>query len=281
MAPAPSEPATRRPALATVALLAGLAAALASTGCGGGGSAPPPAPPPPAPAPPPPAAEDDPGSVVLGVAGAQDLQFIPGMGAVQAQVIAPTASTLLAAGINPLTAEHDDPTSPGVRVACVSAPGDTTNVVTGINLGVIGKSAAVLFSSAWRVVDANAAWSGAVAGAGAWSGWENCGLKPEGLPSPSSLLRPASDGGYGEDVYDGNPGTTFETITQQVPAAQVTAMLSDAGFPTTADPTRPLVLTLRAWADGAGHQVFVERGEPATGARTGTLGFVALYERGP
>lgn len=274
----------RAPALAAIHLLALFAATLAAAGCSAGGdvprvTAPTPPPPPPAPAPSSSAAaEDDPGSLVLGVAGVQDLQFVAASGAVQAQVIAPAASTLLQAGANPLTAEHDDAALPGVRVACVSAPGDTTNVVTGIDLGVIGKSAAILFATGWTALDSTTAWSAAVAAGGTWNGWENCGLKPEGLPSPSSQLRPASDGGYAEDVMDGNPGTTFNVVSQTVPATQVTAMLSDAGFATTADPTRPLVLTLRAFSDGAGHQVFVERGEPAATAPAGTAGFLALYE---
>ena len=254
---------------------AGLAALFVAVlgGCGGGSGA---SAPPPAPVPPP--ATDYPGSVVLGVAAMQDLQFVAGAGAMQAQVVAPSASTLLAAGANPLTAAYDDARLPGWRVACVSARGDTTNVVTGINLGVVGKSAAILFAAGWASVDATAAWDALVAGRTPLLGWENCGLKPEGPPSPSSRLQPGSDGGYTEDVYDGNPGTTFNVISQAVAAEQVAAMLSDAGFLTTADPARPLRLTLRALRDGDGHVVMVERGEPAPGASADTPGFVALYE---
>lgn len=256
---------------------AGLAALFVAVlgGCGGGGAS---SAPPPAPAPPPPPATDYPDSVVLGVGTPQDLQFVAGAGATQAQVVAPSASTLLAAGANPLTAAYDDARLAGWRVACVSAPGDTTNVVTGINLGVVGKSAAILFASGWVSVDATAAWAALVAGRTPLLGWENCGLKPEGPPSPSSRLQPGSDGGYTEDVYDGNPGTTFNAISQAVAAGQVAAMLSDAGFLATADPARPLRLTLRALRDGDGHVVMVERGEPAPGASPGTLGFIALYE---
>ena len=92
---------------------------------------------------------------------------------------------------------------------CVSGRGDSTNVVEGVNLGVIAESAAVLPDDTWNAIDAADAWASVVAQrTGLW-GWENCGVKPEGLPSPSSRRVPTAEGGFDEDVYDGNRATTF------------------------------------------------------------------------
>ena len=220
---------------------------------------------------------DYPNSIALGAPVPQALVYTAGSATTPAMVIAPAASALLAAGTTPLVADHTDPALPGLRVACVSGTGDSTNVVTGINLGVISQSAAVLFDADWNPVESSSAWAAAVASGGAWLGWENCGVKPEGLPTPSSRLLPTSDGGYTEDVYDGNPSTTFNVVRRQVAPAEVAAMLSTDGDLTTEDPLRPLRLTWRAYADGAGHMVFVEVGVPAAGAPASTRGFVALY----
>ena len=216
-------------------------------------------------------------SVVLGSAAPQDLVYAPASGSTPATVTATTASTLLRVGANILVAEHVDPLLGGMRVACVSGDGQSTNVVTDIDLGVIAESAAVLLDTTWTEIDPAGAWTAAIGRGSAYLGWENCGVKPEGLPSPSSRLTPATDGGYREDVYDGNPSTTFNIVTRRVSATVVAAMLSDAGYVTVDDPTRPLVLKLRAYRDAAGDMIFVERGEPAAGAPSGTHGFVALY----
>jgi len=245
-----------------------LGAALAA--CGGGGSD--------APMPPgPPATIDYPHSVALGLAAPADLVYAAAVGTAAATVTGPNAATLLPAGTTALLAEHSDPRLPGLRVACVSGNGDSTNVVAGINLGVIAESAAVLLDARWSAVDPAQAWSAAVASGAAWSGWENCGVKPEGAPSPSSRLVPEADGGYSEDVYDGNPSTTFNVVRRQVAPAEVDAMLSPAGGMNAEDSQRPLQLTLRAYGDAGGHTVFIEIGVPAAGAPAAARGFIALY----
>jgi hypothetical protein len=216
-------------------------------------------------------------SVVVGVAGEQTLVHTPGTGTTAATVTAASASALLAAGTTALVAEHAEPTLPGVIVACVSGTGESTNVITGINPGVIAESAAILFDDRWQPVDASAAWAAAVASGRAWAGWENCGVKPEGLPSPSSTLTPLRGGGYSEDVYDGNPGTTFNVVRSNVSAAEVAARISAQGELTSEDPLRPLRLTLTAWRSDAGTVVFVETGVPTAQAPAAARGFIALY----
>jgi hypothetical protein len=221
-------------------------------------------------------------SVVVGAAVPQWLVYsaASGTGPSQATVTSTAASPLLPLGTTAVLAEHVEPALAGLRVACVSGRGDSTNVISNINLGVIAESAAVLLDTSWTPTDANIAWGAAVASGGAWLGWENCGVKPEGLPSPSSRLVPTPAGGYAEDVYDGNPGTTFQTIRRDVSAADVAAMLSAAGLLDRSDPQRPLQLLLRAHDDAAGHRVFIETGMPAAGAAASARGFVALYVPG-
>ena len=111
-------------------------------------------------------------------------------------------------------------------------------------------------------------------------GWENCGAKPEGPPSPSSRLFPATDKGYAEDIYDGNPSTSFNSVRRPVAPADVAKMISSEGLLTSEDPLRPLLLTLRAYADGSGNVVLVEVGEPVATAPASARGFVSLYVRG-
>lgn len=253
---------------------------LALAGCGGGGGSSdsgaagtPPAMAPPATS----TTVDYPRSIVLGAAAAQDVVYTPAFGATPASVAVTSASTLLRVGANPVVAEHVESALAGLRIVCASGNGQSTNVVTGINPGVLAKSAALLLDTNWTAIDATAAWTTATTRGGTWVGWENCGVKPEGSPSPSSRLTPSSDGGYGEDIYDGNPGTTFNVVTRRVAASVVTAMLSDAGYLTTDDPQRLLRLTLRAYRDGAGNTIFVEIGSPAPGASAATQGFVSPY----
>ena len=254
---------------------------LALAGCGGsGGDAPgtPVATTPPPTSPPPTATTVDyPRSVVLGQAAPQDAVYAPAAGAVPATVTVTAASTLLRAGANAVVAEHGEGALGGLRVVCASGNGQTTNVVTGINAGVLAKSAAVLLGDVWTATDPIAAWTAATLRGGTWLGWENCGVKPEGLPSPSSRLTPRPDGGYGEDVYDGNPGTTYNVVTRSVAPAVVAAMLSDAGYATVDDPARPLRLRLRAYRDGSGNTIFIETGDPVPGAAPTVQGFVAPY----
>jgi hypothetical protein len=260
-----------RPARQPLAqLAASLAIAAGLSGCGGGGGDDE------VPAPPPTATEYR-HSVVVGVAGEQTLTYAAGSGTTAATVTAASASALLPAGTTALVAVHVEPALPGVVVACVSGSGESTNVITGINPGVIAESAAVLFDDRWQPVDASAAWAAAVTSGHAFAGWENCGVKPEGLPSPSSTLSPLANGGYSEDVYDGNPGTTFNVVRINVPAARVAARLSAPGELTTEDPLRPLRLRLTAWRNQAGTVVFVETGTPTAQAPAAARGFIALY----
>lgn len=256
-----------------------LVVAACSGGGGGSSDGAAAAAPPPVTAPPPAASTtiDYPRSVVLGLATAQDVLYTPAAGATPASVTVSSASVLLRAGPNPVVAEHVEASLGGLRVVCASGSGQSTNVVTGINLGVLAKTAAVLLDARWTATDPVAAWTAATARGGAWVGWENCGVKPEGRPSAASRLVPLTDRGYREDVYDGNPGTTFNVVARRVAPAVVAAMLSDAGYLTNDDPLRPLRLTLRAYQDGAGNTIFVESGEPVAGAPSGTQGFVAPY----
>ncbi len=220
-------------------------------------------------------------SVVVGASTPQTITYTAAAAASQATLTSTVASSLLPLGTTPVLAEHVDASLPGVRVACVSGHGDTTNVIGSVNLGVIAESAAVLLDSGWHEIDARAAWNTAVASGGAWLGWENCGVKPEGAPSPSSRLVPTAAGGYTEDVFDGNPGTTFQTIRRNVSPAEVATMVSPSGLLAVDDPLRPLQLLLRAYRDGAGRVILVQTGAPASGAAVSARGFVALYVPGP
>lgn len=262
-----------------LALLAALTAGCGGAGGDSSGSTPPVV----ATAPPPatsPVSIDYPQSLLPGLDGSQEVSYTAAVSsAAQATVHAAAASALLNAGTTAVLAEHVDTALPGLRVICISGNGQSTNVVTGINLGVIAESAAILLDARWSAIDPVAAWSVAVSTGGTLVGWENCGVKAEGLPSPSSRLMPLADGGYREDVYDGNPGTNFNTIARVVTTTTVASMLSSAGFLTTEDPTRPLRLTFRAYADPSGDTIFVEAGVPAPGASASTKGFIALYTR--
>lgn len=244
--------------------------------CGGGGTSSPS----PSQTPATPATTTYPNSVVVGAPVAQSLVYTAATAGMQATVTTTVASPLLTIGATLVLAEHVDGSLPGLRVVCVSGHGETTNVVSGIDLGVIAESAAVLLDADWHAVEATAAWTAAVAGGGAWLGWVNCGVKPEGAPSPSSRLVPTAGGGYVEDVYDGNPGTTFQAIRRNVAATDVAAMLAPGGLLALDDPLRPLQLFLRAYADAAGHVVFVESGTPAIGAPPSARGFVSFYQPG-
>ncbi len=220
-------------------------------------------------------------SVVLGASSPQSIVYRPASGTGQATVTTTIASALLPIGTTPVLAEHLESQLPELRVVCISGFGETINVVAHVNPGVIAESAAVLLGSGWSATDARDAWSAATASGGAWLGWENCGVKPEGLPSPSSRLVPTPAGGYVEDIFDGNPGTTFQVIRRTVAASDVAAMLTPAGLLALDDLERPLQVTLRAYADAAGHRLLVQSGVPAAGAAPSARGFIALYVAAP
>ena len=217
-------------------------------------------------------------SVALGSWIGESIDYIASQSTTPAGVTSSIASALLPTGATALVAEHVEASLPGVREVCVSGQGESTNVIAPINLGVIAQSAAVLLDAGWNPVgDRAGAWAAIAQRRAVLTGWENCGVKPEGAPSPSSLLTAQTDGGYAEDVYDGNPSTTFNVISQAVPAAQMAAMLSDSGLPTRGDPARPMRLYWRIYADGAGRQLLIEMGWPSAGAPRSLKGFIALY----
>ena len=217
-------------------------------------------------------------SVALGSWSTQSIGYVAASATTAAEVDAATASALLRMGATALVAEHVEATLPGMREVCVSGDGQSTNVVSPINLGVISQNAAVLLDGGWApVADQAGAWAVLAQRGAALTGWENCGVKPEGPASASSLLTIHADGGYAEDVYDGNPSTTFNIISQVVPTQQMQAMLGGGGFATTADPTRPMQLYWRIFSDPAGHQLLIEMGLPRATAPAVLKGFIALY----
>ena len=216
-------------------------------------------------------------SVVVGALAQQPITYTSATSVAPAYVTATTGSPLLAVGSTTIVAEHVDSTLPGLREICVSGDGQSVNVIDNINLGVGSKSAALLLDQTWAAANSSDAWAAVVTAGSKLSGWENCGVKAEGQPSQSSLLTPLSDGSYSEDVYDGNPGTTFNTITQTVPASAVDAMLAAGGYANSADPTRPLQLYLRAFKNATGAVVFLEIGIATGLGEDPRRGFVELY----
>jgi hypothetical protein len=210
------------------------------------------------------------------------ISYLAAASTTSAEVTTTVTSALLPIGTTALVTVHAEASLPGVLAACVSGNGERTNVVSPINLGVIAQSAAVLLDAGWGLVaDQAGAWAALAQRRAVLTGWENCGVKPEGAPSPSSLLTVQADGSYTEDVYDGNPGTTFNVFSQVVPAVQMTAMLSDTGYSTTADPLRPLQLYWRIYADNTGRQALIEMGLPRPTAPQTQKGFIALYVPAP
>lgn len=249
--------------------------AIVVTACGGGGGAGTGLNP--TPSSPTTAAVRYPNSLVSGLSGPQSVTYIGGDSAHLPAVSVDSGSALLKVGATAVIAEHSESDLPDIDIICVSGNGESTNVVTQINLGVVSESAAVLMGAGWKPVDSVAAWTRAVTAGTAWSGWENCGVKPEGLPSRSSQLVPTADGGYLEDVFNGNPSTTFIAIRRAVDRTAVAALLSDTGQVNAEVPSRPLVMTLRAYSDETGHTVFVQTGVPGANAPDGVKGFIALY----
>ena len=66
----------------------------------------------------------------------------------------------------------------------------------------------------------SANWTTLGASGAVFDGWENCGAKAEGAPSPSSTLTVNADGSFSDNVFDGNPSTTVTTVNQSFTAAQ-------------------------------------------------------------
>jgi hypothetical protein len=212
-----------------------------------------------------------PQSVVLGSLGAQPLDLRETAPPAATVVVAPAASALLTASSNPLSSLYRSATTPGALIACVSAPTSSTGLISGINLGVNIKSAAVLLDNSWT--DAGSA---ALPARGAvFEGWENCGEKPEGRPSPASIRTLLAEGGLRDDIYDGNPSTNLNIITVDTSAAALAEMLSAQGHVTSAMSGAVYTIWLRVYRNASGGILLVEQGLPVSGPAT--QGYLSMY----
>jgi hypothetical protein len=217
-------------------------------------------------------------STTLGSVGAVSLSLIAATTTTNAMLVSPVAAPLLAAGNNPLVSTHLATNVTGAGTACVSAPANSIGTVTGVNAGVGIKSVAALLDNSWSVsATPSANWSALGASGAVFDGWENCGAKAEGAPSPSSTLTINADGSFSDNVFDGNPSTTVTTVNQSFTAAQAASLLSDAGYLDSAQPANPQALRLKIYHNAALQTVLVEQGIPATGATNQNPGFVAIY----
>lgn len=260
------------PATLTATFAAMLLAACGGGGGGGGDGG--------ASAPPPPASDATvyQNSTTLGSVGAVSLSLIAATTTANAMLISPVAAPLLAAGTTPLVSTHLATGEAGAGIACVSAPTNSIGTVTGVNAGVNIKSVAALLDNSWSVsATPSANWTTLGASGAVFDGWENCGAKAEGAPSPSSTLTVNADGSFTDNVFDGNPSTTVTTVNQSFTAAQAAALLSDAGYADSSQPANPQVIRLRIYHNAAQQTVLVEQGIPASGATSQNPGFIAIY----
>jgi hypothetical protein len=257
-------------------LLAATLCVSLAAGCGGGGgdNNAPPAQAAPAPVQTSAASVNYPKSVVLGSLSAQSLDLRETAPPAATVLVAAAASALLTAGSNPLSSLYRGATTAGALIACVSAPTSSTGLLNGINLGVNIKSAAILLDNSWSDAGANALPALAAAGA-VFDGWENCGEKPEGRPSPASTRMLLANGGLRDDVYDGNPSTNLNIITVGTSAAGLMAMLSAQGYAAAASSGAAYTVWLRIYRNGSGGVLLVEQGLPVSGP--GTQGYLSLY----
>ncbi|MFB9126128.1 hypothetical protein E2553_20080 [Paraburkholderia dipogonis] len=217
-------------------------------------------------------------SMTLGSVGAVSLSLIAATTTVNAMLVSPVAAPLLVAGNNTLVSTHLATNVTGAGTACVSAPTNSIGTVSGVNAGVNIKSVAALLDNTWSVsATPSANWTTLGASGAVFDGWENCGAKAEGAPSPSSTLTVNADGSFSDNVFDGNPSTTVTTVNQSFTAAQAAALLSDAGYVDTSQPANPQTIRLRIYHNAAQQTVLVEQGIPASGATNQNPGFVAIY----
>lgn len=212
-----------------------------------------------------------PKSVVLGNLAAQPLDLREAAPPAATVVVTSTASALLAAGSNPLSSLYRSATTPGALIVCVSAPTSSTGLVSGINLGVNIKSAAVLLDNSWTETGAAALPANGVV----FEGWENCGEKPEGRPSPGSTRTLLPDGRMRDDIYDGNPSTNLNIVTLITSAAQLAAMLSAPGYAVTASSGAAYTVWLRVYRNGGGSILLIEQGLPVSGLAM--HGYLSMY----
>jgi hypothetical protein len=172
------------------------------------------------------------------------------------------AAPLVRRGTTRLVAVH---TAAGAAIACVAAASDAIGAVSGVNLGVEVKSVAVLLDARWRAVaDAPAAWAALARTGARFENWENCGAKLEGAPSPASLLVPDA-AGAGDDIADGNPGTTYNLVPRRYDSTTIAAMLGSGAA------MGGMTVRLHIFAAGARRLLVMQ------GIAAGAPGFLALY----
>ncbi|MFL9930235.1 hypothetical protein P0D88_13430 [Paraburkholderia sp. RL18-103-BIB-C] len=250
-------------------------------GCGGGGGDGGSAASTPTAGPPPPASQNATvyqNSLTLGSTSAVSLSVVAGTSTTNAMLVSPVAAPLLSPGNNPLLSTHLAANVPGAGIACVSAVSNSIGTVTGVNAGVDVKSVAVLLDNGWSVSAAPFAdWAAFSASGAVFNGWENCGAKAEGAPSPSSTLNVNADGSFSDNVFDGNPSTTVTTINQSFTAAQAASLLSDAGYLDSSQSPVPQTIRLKLFHNAAQQTVLVEEGIPVSGATDQNPGFIAIY----
>jgi hypothetical protein len=242
-------------------------------GCGGGGGGDAASPPPPVSN-----AIAYQNSVVLGSTRAVALSVVPATTTANATLESPVAAPLILLGDNALVLLHQQGGYAGAGIACVSANANSVGTVTNVNVGVNVKSVAALLDTTWTAV-ANPAstWNNLGASAKVFDGWENCGAKAEGSPSPSSTLTVNADGSFSDNVFDGNPATTVHIVDQGFSATQAAAMLSNSGLLDTSQPANPQIIRLQIYQNGSNQTLLVEQAIPTAGASSSTPGFVAIY----
>lgn len=217
-------------------------------------------------------------STTLGSVGAVSLSLIAATTTANAMLVSTFAAPLLTAGNNTLVSTHLATNVTGAGTACVSAPTNSIGTVTGVNAGVNIKSVAALLDNSWSVsATPSANWTTLGASGAVFDGWENCGAKAEGAPSPSSTLTVNADGSFSDNVFDGNPSTTVTTVNQSFTAAQAASLLSDAGYLDSSQPANPQTIRLKIYHNAAQQTVLVEQGIPVSGATSQNPGFVAIY----
>ncbi|MGA7780535.1 MAG: hypothetical protein WCA85_22925 [Paraburkholderia sp.] len=217
-------------------------------------------------------------SLTLGSVGAVSLSLVAATTTTNAMLVSTVAAPLLTAGSNPLVSTYLAASVPGAGVACVSAMTNSIGTVTDVNAGVNIKSVAALLDGIWSVSSTPSEdWAELGSNGAAFDGWENCGAKAEGAPSPSSTLTVNEDGSFSDNVFDGNPSTTVTTISQSFTAAQAAALLSDGGYLDSSQPANPQTIRLRVYRNTAQQTVLVEQAIPTSGATSQNPGYIAIY----
>ena len=217
-------------------------------------------------------------STALGSVATVSLSLIAATTTANAMLVSPVAAPLVAAGNTPLVSTHLASNVSGAGTACVSAVANSIGTVQSVNVGVGVKSVAALLDATWSVSGTPSAnWTTLGASGAIFDGWENCGAKAEGAPSPSSTLTVHADGSFSDNVFDGNPSTTVTTVGQNFTAAQAASLLSDSGYLDTSQPANPQTIRLKLYHNAGQQTVLVEQGIPVSGATAQNPGFIAIY----